>query len=483
MNDIPLIEPVLLPATIPSPIKTKECRFVTYVPSPEWEMPDLHVVKEVLHFEDGTTKPNLNFIYDYKRPTWVTKKGGRNHKQHKEWEYLDNLIEVPTTQTRMIQNISRALGMPGFNAHLRKLFEVPYIYGADIKSTAVLKKAYMDKYPGIQTKFSVASFDIETSMFDAEGTIIMASVSFKNKVFSIVRSDIVAGRVGWLDKVRKIAHEKFSAMQIGDKVVNLIETRKLEFEIISLDTELDILKAIFAKFHEWQPDFLAIWNMDFEMTKILEVCDRFQYDPKYLFSDPSVPDEYKYFTYKRGPSQKKTSSGKVMPIKPAARWHTVVAPASFYIVDSMCAFKHTRAGEQEEQSYSLDSILRKLFNMGKMTFPDIPSHIDQESHSADWHRYMQKNKPLEYLVYNMFDCIGPELIDEKVMDLAVLMQKFSGTSDFEDFKSQPRRVVDKLHWFGLERGKVIGVTSAKLVDEFDEETLDREDWVITLPAA
>ena len=42
--------------------------------------------------------------------------------------------------------------------------------------------------------------------------------------------------------------------------------------------------------------------------------------------------------------------------------------------------------------------------------------------------------------------------------------------------------MDKLHWFGLERGRVIGVTSSKLVDEHDEHTLDRADWVITLPA-
>ena len=49
-------------------IKTKECRFVTYVPSPDGDRPDLHVVKEIIHYDDGTSEPALDFRYDYERP-------------------------------------------------------------------------------------------------------------------------------------------------------------------------------------------------------------------------------------------------------------------------------------------------------------------------------------------------------------------------------------------------------------------------------
>lgn len=472
----------------PKKIKHKECRFVTYVPAPNWDRPDLHVSKEIIHYEDGTTEPALHFDYDYIRPIWVTRKGFQNHKQHKEWEDLDRVIELKTTQGKLIQTAARALRMFSEPQFMRKLFESPYIYGADIKSTAVKKKDYINKYPDVEiSKFSVGAFDIETDVVRGTKEIIMASLTFKEKVFSVMLKSVVDGMVGWKAKIDQIMEDKLSNVVLykGTKdevTVDLIRTRNLQCEVILVDNELDLIKAIFEKAHAWKFDFMDIWNMDFEVTKILEVCEKYQYDPKYLFSDPSVPDDYKYFNYKQGPSQKKTSSGKFMPIKPAARWHTVSAPAHFYVADGMCAYKHTRAGEQEEQSYGLDAILRKEFNIGKMIFKGLPATIDQENHTLEWHKYMQKNHPLEYLVYNRFDCISLEMLDEKVMDLSVLMPKFSGTSDFEDFKSQPRRVVDKLHWFGLERGRVIGVTSSKLVDEHDEHTLDRADWVITLPA-
>ena len=96
---------------------------------------------------------------------------------------------------------------------------------------------------------------------------------------------------------------------------------------------------------------------DYEMSRFIEACERANTNPAVIFTDPSVPKEYKYFNYKRGPAQKVTASGKITPIPPAARWHTVYCPASFYIIDAMCTFKHTRIGKPERPSYSLDSLL------------------------------------------------------------------------------------------------------------------------------
>jgi hypothetical protein len=43
-------------------------------------------------------------------------------------------------------------------------------------------------------------------------------------------------------------------------------------------------------------------------------------------------------------------------------------------------------------------------------------------------------------------------------------------------------VVDSLHYFGLERGKVIGSTSDDMTDGFESKTVDPKNWIVTLPA-
>ena len=86
-------------------------------------------------------------------------------------------------------------------------------------------------------------------------------------------------------------------------------------------------------------------------------------------------------------------------------------------------------------------------------------------------------------MYNIYDCIGVEILDEKVKDLAVVLSQFSDTSDFEDFKSQPRRKCDELHWFFLEHGFVIGTTNSNLAGDMEKRILGRDEWIITLANA
>lgn len=43
-------------------IVAKECRFAVHMPTKRSDIPDFHLVKEILHFEDGSTKPSVRFI-------------------------------------------------------------------------------------------------------------------------------------------------------------------------------------------------------------------------------------------------------------------------------------------------------------------------------------------------------------------------------------------------------------------------------------
>jgi hypothetical protein len=102
---------------------------------------------------------------------------------------------------------------------------------------------------------------------------------------------------------------------------------------------------------------------------------------------------------------------------------------------------------------------------------------------ARWHMFMQQHNIVEYIVYNRFDCIAVELLQEEIKDLTAVVPLLCENSDFQDMKSQPKRLVDALHWEVQESGYIIGCTADSIVDEFDDTTTSRDGWVVTLPAA
>lgn len=453
-------------------INVKECRFAVYVDPPQYGMSDLHLVKEQVHTigENGevTLKPNVVLLQDYKRPFWTLRKGFQKYKSKKEWEDIDRLMEGKSSQSKLVENISKALGTPWFKGDIRKLHASPFIYGSDILSTAVIKKAYMDRWPNTQTPYSVAIYDVETDVINGTNEIIMATFSFKQVCYTVVQKSYLEGMTDVQSRVDR-AMDKY----LGEYVTS----RNIKSELVIVDKEIDVVRLTINKAHELKPDFLTFWNIDFDISKIITACERANVDPADIFSDPIVPKAYRYFKYKQGPKKKVTASGKITPIKPAAQWHTVITPASFYPIDAMCVYKHVRIGKADEQSYSLDAILNKELGVRKLKFEEA-----NEYSGLKWHEFMQSKYKIEYIIYNRFDCISIEILDEKTFDLALSLPLFSGNSDFSNFKSQPRRAADVLHYYCLSKGKVIASTGSAMAEDVDSDTLGLDGWIITLPA-
>lgn len=450
--------------------KAIECRFAVYAKSTaEGDYRDIHLIKEQVHNEDGTITPNVRVVTNYERPFWVTKKGMQNHKDKKEWERKENVLEFKSTQTQLGQAVGKALGKAWFKGGLRELAESPYLYGTDILSTSIIKQSYKDRWD-LQTPYSVAVYDTETDVVHGTGQIMMATVSFKERVFTAVQKSFVAGYPNPIEKIRTIAERL-----LGD----VLKRRNITLDIVIVDDEISVVKTTVAKCHEWRPDLLTAWNLAFDMDKIVEACDRAGVRPEDILSDPAVPNEFKSFRFKKGPAKKTTASGRVMNFKPAQRWHTVFCPSSFYWVDSMCIYKQVRISQPEESSYGLDYILKKNKLGGKLKFTEA-EHL--EGNGLEWHKFMQSRYPLEYVVYNLWDCISVEELDEKTLDLQLSLPMFAGCTDFQHFNSQPKRAVNELHFFCMQNNRVIGTTASEMSNEMDEETASLDGWIVMLPS-
>lgn len=444
----------------------REFKHAVHIPAVDNYREDTHMVKELLHYEDGDKRVNLRLIENFKRPFYVTKEHYRNHNQKKEFEYLNRVNEFTSTQSNLANSIASKIGKVGYRKNiLRDVVDSPFIYGVDIRSTSVLKRMYMERFPDLSTESTVAALDIENDI--DTGIISMITIVMFNKMFTVVTKDFLKGIDDPLKKIDDLYNKHVPDTDIVRNCRN-INTKIVENE---LELVIEIMKVA----HEWKPDFLAIWNINYDLPKMTAVLEKYGVDPKNVYSDPSIPKELRVFRYKEGQKQRVTESGRVMAISPQDQWHFCYCTSSFIWIDAMAAYSYVRVGQAAVPGgYGLDNILKHNGIEGKLKFDDQVKYK-----GADWHRYMVKNKPLEYVVYNKYDTLGMLELEAKTKDLQTSMPILSGISDYDVFNSGPKKIVDGLHFFYLENKRVIGTKPSRVNDN---KILGLDKWIVTLPS-
>lgn len=448
-----------------------EPKHLTYVRDQRGEPHDLIVVKEVAHFK-GTDKkvPRLRYFKDYERKFWITKKGFRTHQQKRDAETLDRVDAYKSTDIQLVANIAKALGYRnGFRGSKKMICRSPHVYGADISATCELKSVYKKRFPGLSSFNIVAGTDIENNMVDGTEDIILQSVTCKEKgVICFLRS--------WFGDCTNL-QERFTDCMM-EHIGQYVTPRGLKVKVVVCETPAEIVQCCASYMHEWKPDFVCAWNYDHELKHFIRALQSENVDPAQVFSDPSVPENYRFFEYVPGKATKETQSGKTQSKDPQDRWGWVTHPASFQLIDSMTVYRNLRLADGKDPEYSLDFMLMKELGIGKLRFKEAERY-----HGLRWHEMMQQHWKLEYAVYNLFDSLSLELLDEKTNDLAVRISTTCDNSDYSNLNSNPKRVCDAYHFWQLNRKdspKVIASSSDQQVQDIDKYTIDPFNWTITL---
>lgn len=447
-----------------------DCRHVTYCLAHD-KKSDLHVAKSYIHFKDGTRMPKMILRKNFEREVWVTREGYRNHKDKKEYEVEERLQRFTTPQFKLLDTIAKGLyGRPFANSNYKRLASSPYLYGTDIESTCLVKKEYAVKYPDcISESAEVAVLDIETDVVKGNSEIILITLSFKDKIITAINTNFIPRSSDPIARINSLMDKELG---------HVLKPRNANVELVLCDGPDLCCIEVFKRAHEWMPDFITIWNMDYDLPIIVDTLEQHGHDVGDILSDPSVPKEYRFYKYTEGARQKKTQSGKIMPLHWADQWHVAECPASFYFIDAACLYKRLRIAKGMEPSYALDDILHKHIGTGKLTVPEL-----EGVEGLPWHYRMQKEFPFHYVVYNIFDCVGVELLDEKTGDISRNFCALSGDSDFKNFNKNPRRIVDDMHFFYRETKEVIATTGSDIGDdENDEYVIGLNKWIVTLPA-
>ena len=458
----------VLMSAIPVELVGKECKFSLHLPAIEDYRKDTHIVKEILHYSDGSRRSNLKVVENFKRPFWITKDFYRTHEQKKESEDIAKLNKFYSTESDLGRNIASRLGQRYVGkTKLREVRDSPFVYGIDVSTAALIKKAYMDRFPDAISSNQLATLDIENDV-TGKKEISVISLVMNDKIHTVIRKD-------WLNNTRDVESQIKHLFEKHVPDTDIKKNAKMTIEI--LDNEMLLVKHILAKAHEWKPDFIAIWNIDYDIPYMLKVLEKYGINPKDVFSDPDIPKHLRYFRYKEGMKQKLTESGKYTPINPEEQWHSIICPSHFYWIDAMSAHRYVRAGGKTVPGgYSLNNILNMELGekLKKLKFGEKES-----IQGIEWHIYMAKNKPLEYVVYNQWDCMSMIELDQKTKDLSHVMSMLSGVSDFGIFNSGPKKIIDAMHFFYIEKEKVLGTKPARVQDN---KILGLDDWIVLLPS-
>jgi hypothetical protein len=446
----------------------REFKHGTYVEAQDGSYDDAIIVKEYLTYADGRRVPHLLTVENFQRPFWVTLEAHRNHKDKKFAELKSRLRIHKSTQRNLARNIARALGRaPTGKGDLRMAFASPYVYGAKVSTPTLFKHEYQRRWPEYMTDNTVAALDAETTT-DKDKTPLMIALTMKDKAYLVVVRSYMRDIGNFEEKVQAKLQE-----YLGD----VVKERNIQLEIEIVDRPGEACYQIIQKAHAWRPDFLNIFNVNFDLPVMMRYLREEGYDLAEVFSDPSVPRKYKYFKYTEGKGVKETVSGKSFPLAPAEQWHVAECPASFYIIDSMCVYLKLRIAGGKEPNYKLDSLLQKHLGIRKLKFTQA-DHLTDKA----WHDFMTANYKVEYCIYNLFDCISLEMLDEKTTDLSRLISSQCGPSEYNKFPSQPQRTCDDLHFECLDKGYVIATPGPEMQDENDKYTLSLRHWIVTLPS-
>lgn len=445
-------------------VVARQCVHARYAPS-KTDYDDVILVKEKVHYSDGTVEPNIRLIKNYQREFYVTKKGFRNHQQKKEWESIDKLDRYVSTQRNLASGIAKALHKPiGYN--LRTLNNSPYVYGTDVTTENIIKYEYTKRWPDHKSPWTLAVMDFETDVVHGSHTIISGSISFKNKAAICYRTDFLDASGQTIDNIKK-AFDLYLGTYKNE--------RNIDLEIVPCNTELEVIKQLIDRAHRWQPDLVGFWNITFDMEKMLDAFKRYNIDPAQILSHPSVEPKYRHFYWKKKDPKKETLSGKKKNVNYDLMWHKTRHMAGFFFVDMKNLYAIVRIGDGRRGSYKLNDVLKDELNLTKLNF-SMADHLSD----LKWHEFMQTNYKIEYMIYNIFDCISVELLDEKNYDASQVMPELLGYSEVNTFDSNPRKLADDLHFYCLENQLVMGSTPDNTSEDDDKLQLDKSGWIVTL---
>lgn len=461
----------MLPNT--SPIIAKVCKFATYSENRKERGKDLLTAKITNIHEDGGRSNSFVSIENYKQPFAIVKPQHRKFKQPKD--YIESRLVNHYNSPRCLipfEVSKQVFGRADRGATMRDARITPYVFGLDQTPPVHFKQKFFEKYGEYQEKepYTVAAYDVEGDMFKPGTPVMMASVTMKEKAyFAGVRSWYPDKDDETILRKLKEAEEKYLSEHL--------KRRNCTIEYELFDTPGQVVEACIKRFHSWEPDWVASWNAEYDMKASEAALLEDGYKLEDIYCDPSVPPEYRMYKLDLGRTHKVKENGDRTPLEPQDKFPSVRCVAKWQWLDFMSAYAIKRFPFGKLDTYSLEGTAQRHNIVGKL-YTEEGAHLIPGS--PDWHRYMQKEHPYLYSMYNVGDNFPIEELNEVTNDLSMTVPMLLRYSEYFNFVSQPKLISDTLSFIGRDMGYVWGSVPAVRDKTFIDKLPGLGDWIALL---
>lgn len=393
------------------------------------------IVSRISEIDNETKKitPKLKYFKNPKRSFWITKPKFRNHKFKREVAPISELDKYTCYNYELPDTITKALDIYSNSKNLKYLCKSPYIYGADIKIEALIKMSYIKKYGLEHLKLKKGFLDIETSI--ANKNIILISYTHENKVYTaILKSYMYEEKNG-----KKVPFSINDVKQAADiEFKKYIKKYGFEFNFFIGENEVELVKWIMKQIFINKTDFIGIWNMNFDIPYIINRMKLHNENLGDIFIHPDVPEEYRYVRY---------NEDKAKTAHFTLKWNWLYCTGYSQFIDSMGLYSQCRKTAKFRTSYKLDDVLKDDIDTGKLSLGNEESHF-----------IMQTRRFKDYILYNMFDVIGLQLLEWKNQDITQMMI-YAGVTPVSMFAYKTIYLTNKFYFQLLDRGLIISSAS------------------------
>ena len=449
---------------------------------------DAVVVSELIKYDDGTVKPSLRVFNNPKRPFWFTKPEFQNHKYKKEFERKERLDEFQVHNHELDKEVFRAVNGFAPNDRLTygqkvKLYQNPYIYGANIDIQALIADKYrrdLEKHTQIPIPPTIGTLDIETSVRNdgTYGRIEIITYTHENESYTAILKECMSettedGRRDFsVSDVEELASQTIEPLierLIGsakgvDKIVSKFPMKR---EYFVGTYPIDLVRWIFSKINERKTSFIGIWNLDFDLPKILSCIEEAGLRPEDIFSPSTLDRRFRHFRYAQ-------DTRKVQ--HPTNKWHVVHATSNSRFIDAMCLYSYIRTADGKEITYALDAIMKKHGLEGKFHW-NLPK-LGKATKGKEWHLRMQQYYFKHYIVYNLGDTTPFQILEWVTQDIPMMLM-LSEITPLAKFPKQTVRATNTMYSEWKDRGWIIASVLENPVEDGDEDLTSKGGAVVS----
>jgi len=409
-----------------------------------------------------TGEPKFTTHVNPKRIMYTVKPMLRNEfTVMKEAHHMRDLEARSVYNHELENQLAKALGMYHYGyVRPEKVLNSPYSAGNDISIDVLYKHEMNSKIPRTADRYTVGGFDIETDVVNGTDAILCISyVSDDHTVYLSILKSFLKGQVD-VDKIRECCIEKVSKFisTLNPKAKSVIDKCPIkDYHIQICDTEVEQIKWIWGKVHEKKDNALSIWNMVFDMGKIIDRLEFYGVNPESVMCHPEAPNEFRVCNLQ----EDTTPIEKLGHI--TYRWDVMHLSGYTQPIDSMCLYSRLRRVEGLKSSRALGSVAAETIGSTKMDFGD------------DGHYQMQSERPVEYCAYNVIDSLILPIHDKVTNDVGSMFL-LTENSVIPSFAKQTVQLSDAFFKYLKDRDMVPGSCKGNISLVLDKETGEIKPW-------